>query len=328
MSFMPILDVAIGLSLLYLLLALVSTTLLEMIAGWRKTRATFLDRGIQRLLGGDAELTKRFFQHPLISSLAPGSRDVRPSYIPAHKFATVLLDLLSGTGRPRTDLAAVRAGTQALGNDALRQSLTALLDSANDQPAALKQEIELWFNDGMDRVSGWYKRNSHRNALVIAAAVTLILNVDTLLVTRLLWTNPAIRAAVVEDARVRATKASPEELPLVEYQNPDDATESTIVASRTSAEVLSASEQKLLGSLTGWEADWESLRSANFSWAAWLVLLAHLPGWIITALAVSLGAPFWFDTLNRFMSIRNAGRAPDERRDKTKSAARQADTRG
>jgi len=35
---------------------------------------------------------------------------------------------------------------------------------------------------------------------------------------------------------------------------------------------------------------------------------------------VSLGAPFWFDTLNRFMNIRNAGRAPDEPRDKSSSA--------
>jgi hypothetical protein len=41
--------------------------------------------------------------------------------------------------------------------------------------------------------------------------------------------------------------------------------------------------------------------------------LTALAGWIITALAASLGAPFWFDTLNRFVDIRGVGRAPEEK---------------
>ena len=47
------------------------------------------------------------------------------------------------------------------------------------------------------------------------------------------------------------------------------------------------------------------------------MLKTHWLGWLLTSIAVSLGAPFWFDTLNRFMNIRNAGRAPDEPRDKS-----------
>jgi hypothetical protein len=38
----------------------------------------------------------------------------------------------------------------------------------------------------------------------------------------------------------------------------------------------------------------------------------HLLGWLITVLAISLGAPFWFDMLNRIVAIRSAGRAPEE----------------
>jgi len=36
-------------------------------------------------------------------------------------------------------------------------------------------------------------------------------------------------------------------------------------------------------------------------------------GWLLTILAVSLGAPFWFDVLNRFMNLRSAGNAPSEK---------------
>ncbi|MGH9962120.1 MAG: hypothetical protein ACREBC_34160, partial [Pyrinomonadaceae bacterium] len=32
----------------------------------------------------------------------------------------------------------------------------------------------------------------------------------------------------------------------------------------------------------------------------------HWLGWVLTALAISLGAPFWFDLLNKFIVIRSA----------------------
>jgi len=53
--------------------------------------------------------------------------------------------------------------------------------------------------------------------------------------------------------------------------------------------------------------------------------LTALAGWIITALAASLGAPFWFDTLNRFVDIRGVGRAPEEK-DPTAPKKRAPDT--
>jgi hypothetical protein len=42
-------------------------------------------------------------------------------------------------------------------------------------------------------------------------------------------------------------------------------------------------------------------------------VLALLLGWLITAAAASLGAPFWFDMLKRVVSVRSAGKAPEER---------------
>ena len=44
--------------------------------------------------------------------------------------------------------------------------------------------------------------------------------------------------------------------------------------------------------------------TCNRTKAVGLLLLA-IPGWIATALAVMLGAPFWFDVLNKFMVIRS-----------------------
>lgn len=325
MTSFPILDVAIGLSFFYLLLGLICTTVNEMFAAWWNTRAKFLDEGINRLLGGDKELKKELYHHPLILSMARSDKVDCPSYIPAGKFATALLDILSGKDKSMTDVAAVKAGADTK-TDLLKGAIGALIDRSNGDPDVLHQNVAAWFNDGMDRVTGWYKRNAQYNALILAAIVTLAMNADTIHVADVLWTSPTTRAALVQAAQTRASQARPEAaaaLPMVEYPNPHDATASTPKNVPTNPEdALTAGEKQLLGALTGWTPEWEKLGAAwAMSFGAWIsaflaIVWDHLLGWVLTAIAVSLGAPFWFDTLNRFINIRNAGRAPDEARSK------------
>lgn len=302
----PVLDVAIGLSFFFLLLALICTAVGEMFASWRDTRSKYLDRGIDRLLNCDAAFKKELYQHPLIKSLKPQD-DRMPSYLPAEKFATALLDNISG-GRP-TDMAAVAAG--ASGDADYQKAIRALIQISPDA-GALHKNVEEWFNSGMDRVTGWYKKNAQRNAVVLASLVTLMVNADALSVARILWTNPAVRATVVSLAEKRS-------------KEPPPATASTPAKAPSSPEeALLQDEQKELGELTGWKRDRDKFGgTSGWCQTAWEIISDHFLGWLITALAVSLGAPFWFDTLNRFMNIRNAGRAPDEPRDKSSSAASQ-----
>ena len=318
MSSFPILDVAIGLSFFYLLLGLICTTVNEMIASWWSTRAKFLDRGITRLLGGDTQIKKLLYEHPLIRSLTQSDSQAVPSYIPAEKFATALLDVLSGPGSPLTDVSAVRAGVAGTKTDALKGAMNALIDRSQMDGTTLHKNVEAWFNDGMDRVSGWYKRRAQTKTWILAAVVTLALNADTIHVADILWTSPTIRASVVQAAQVRAAKAPPAEtLPMVEYPDPNNPTASKPTNVPTNPEdALTADEKQLLGELTGWAPDCKKLhdRPSDSAWMAVFIGLfwSHLLGWIVTAIAVSLGAPFWFDTLNRFMNIRSAGRAPNE----------------
>ncbi len=307
MPSMPILDVAIGLSLFYLLLGLVCTTVNEVTAGFFNTRAVFLMMGIDRLLGNDSELRKKLLSHPLIRSLAE-TDGKPPSYIPSAGFAIALLDVLSGAGKAHTDTAAVLEGARA--NPSLLEAMTALAHSAQERGVELKTEVAEWFDHAMDRVSGWYKRHTQTKSLAVAAIVTLALNVNTIGVGKTLWTDPTVRAAVVDAAQARAAQSAPSELPLVEYTDPDNATASTpLSAGASQGPILSQDEQNLLGKIGGWSGE-RFENSAAWWWQ-------HLAGWIITILAVSLGAPFWFDTLQRFVNVRNAGKAPADSRTQT-----------
>ncbi len=47
-----------------------------------------------------------------------------------------------------------------------------------------------------------------------------------------------------------------------------------------------------------------------------LGLMKKLAGLLLTVIALSLGAPFWFDLLKRIISIRSAGVNPDEKKGK------------
>jgi hypothetical protein len=68
---------------------------------------------------------------------------------------------------------------------------------------------------------------------------------------------------------------------------------------------LHKDEQDLLARLIGWGPE-ESERNNPTDW------LLRILGWLISIAAISLGAPFWFDTLNKFINIRSAGKSPDE----------------
>ena len=306
MSGFPVLDVAIGLAFVYLLLALICTTVMEWIAQIRKTRGKMLERSVQQLLNEEgsakAVITKAFFEHPLIQALR--SPKWPPSYIPGSLFAKALRDVLS---RRQTEQAA--AGQQVELSVGLKQTLEALArkDGPEVRVDALPDEKSLaeWYDQVMDRVSGAYKRTTRRWILLLAIGLTVIMNADTVKLAGNLWQNPTLRAYVVERAKARLEQGPP--LETVEYTEPNSPKPTEPIAPDTSKSPNSvlAEEQSLLGDLFGWSGEGAALRRSTLSWLA-----LHLLGWLVTALAVSLGAPFWFDLLNRLVNLRASGNPP------------------
>src|SRR5437764_15256613 len=90
-----VLEIVIGLVLVYFVLSLFCSALNEWVARWTELRSKTLRSGIEMLLGDPArtQLAAAFHQHPLIRGLRMG-RDSYPSYIPSRTFALAIIDLV------------------------------------------------------------------------------------------------------------------------------------------------------------------------------------------------------------------------------------------
>ena len=299
MASFPYLDIAIGISFVYLLMALVCSTVNESIAGVINSRGKTLEKGILSLLH-DPDLKKKFYDHPLIQGIQQDENGRLPSYIASNKFALALMDILTGPNASAANADALCEGVKNLKDDAAKTALTAVLQ--NPQFKTDQERLEAWYEQSMNRVTGWYKRTSQIRIYVLAAAVTLFMNADSLKILKTLWNNPTMSAVLVEDTKARLQKPS---------AVPEN-------------DAITTQEKQLLGQVTGWQGDWYTdwphPKGAGFwSWIAYL-LKERFGGWLITILAVSLGAPFWFDTLSRFMNVRSAGKPPDTAKPPDKSS--------
>ena len=77
-------EVAIGIVLVYLILSLVCTSLVEAVVSWKKLRPKVLEQLIQKLVGKD--IAKDVYNDPDVAALS-GPTGSKPSYIPTDVFA-------------------------------------------------------------------------------------------------------------------------------------------------------------------------------------------------------------------------------------------------
>ncbi len=276
-----ILEVAIGLAFLYLLLSMVCSTVNELIARALKLRAENLRDGIQELVEDPnfTGIAQAIYQHPLVNSL---EKRARPSYIHARTFAAALVDTVGGTASEVDDLRNAIA-TNASIPEALRTKL-ALVTASAATVAEAQGAVEVWFDDAMDRVSGWYKRKAQLITLVVGAVVTLVLNVDSIAFANDLIVNPTVRQVFVESASQLAASGP--------AGSPPPALDVAQIRAQLGP----------VGFSFGW-----SLPAEAATIEAWL---SRAVGWLITVIAISMGAPFWFDLVNRLANLRATGPRP------------------
>jgi hypothetical protein len=177
---------------------------------------------------------------------------------------------------------------------ALHQSLNSLVNQASAEITGTeirlsktKENIEKWFNDTMDRASGWYKRQTIIAMFIIGLVLSISFNLDSIQIADALWRQPTLRAALI---------AQSEKITLPQSQV------STLQEQEDSLKQFQGTIYQLakINVPLGWPIPVLNLNQA---------ILKAL-GWIITAAAAAQGAPFWFDLIMKLTNLRLAGKKP------------------
>ncbi|MEK0178706.1 MAG: hypothetical protein EAZ78_11090 [Oscillatoriales cyanobacterium] len=164
-----------------------------------------------------------------------------------------------------------------------------------EQLQRFQREIEIWFDRSMERASGVYKRNSRGVAILLGTAIAIGANADTVNIINRLSKDSMLRSTVNLYAQQLVEKNTPAKL--------DNLTNLTKVQN----EVGIALDN--LAVPFGWSEPnrLEIDPEGNVLWPAFL---AKVFGWLLSGVAISMGAVFWFDVLSKIINIRNAGKKP------------------
>ena len=269
----PIIDVGLGLIFFYVLFSLVASAVQEWVASLFALRSKNLRLGVQNLIGD--QYAKKVYGHPLIKNLSKENK--LPSYIAPKTLSLVLLEVIAKENNGKSYVAHTANEARAMvGNFSeehpLKDILDAFIDDGEDAVNALKERLAGWFDEGMSRVIGWYKRRAKLIIFAIAGTVTVATNASSLHMAQELWRNDALRTQIAAQAQVAVQAGEVSEL-----------------------------EAGNLESLEAFPIGWSVCPSGVLDW------LKTVLGWLITIAAVSLGAPFWFDLLGKVANLRGSG---------------------
>lgn len=286
-----ILEVVVGLVLVYLALSIGCSGIKEVIAGLLSLRASTLENAIRNMLkNGPSDYATQVLGHPLITGTAPQGE--KPSYISSRLFAAALLDVLApaSPNQPRT-IASLRAGVAQIPDTKLRGTLLNMIDTAGGDVNAARVKVEHWYDDTMARVSGWYKRTAQKIIFAAGLILCIAANADTVMIVKELWNDQALRSATVAQAEKKVQSTVP-----ADSSDP-----------KASLQQLAATIRETNAPPIGWSGEAGNVRALPDSLGA---VLLKILGILLTSFAIVMGAPFWFDVLNNFINLRASGSPP------------------
>lgn len=211
-------DVAIGLVLVFALSGMAVTTLHEIYASLDKSRGKNLERAIGTMLQDTpgSQFTSLLLAHPLIVSLTdkPMIGQGKPSYIGADALVTALVARLAklycANVRPATPaelVAAARRGLGTLSNPKEEPSadlvsvMNTLLDGTETDWDTYLKRLSAWYDAVGERSIGWFKRATQMRLFILGLLLAGVVNINPFVIAPRLWNDKALREATVEAAK-------------------------------------------------------------------------------------------------------------------------------
>jgi hypothetical protein len=188
--------------------------------------------------------------------------------------------------------------------DFARRSQEAVID-AEQQIVQFQLDIQNWFDQSMVRASGVYKRNAKLVALLLGFAIAVGSNADTFHIVERLSKDRILRETIALSAENIAVNARPD-LTNQPQKAPRKLDKDTIDQINLAADAIALP--------IGWGDSVTMLQQKkNIRWLFGIQITAPIItffGWIVSAIAISMGASFWYNLLGKIVDIKNVGKKP------------------
>lgn len=315
----PILDIAIGLSFLYFLLGLITSSINEMVMIKLQSRPKKLKHAILNFLENDWDgIGQKIITSPYVKALKKKPNEF-PSNIPANAFAQSIIDVIKdGKDLPEKveDIRAKIKNNAVISGEAQTWML-GVLDQSYGKVENFYEGLESAYDEAMGRVKEWYTHQAKKLVFWIGLLIAITLNVDSIHIVKSLWNDKAKAkelAMLAEQSldNIKLDTASngfiltdPKGKVLYQYTLTDSSASDSVLAKNHKQQENNIKQItatiKGLPAPMGWDVNnlGQEITAPN-GWGQ----LSRLLGWLMTAVAIYLGAPFWFDLLKNIVSVK------------------------
>jgi hypothetical protein len=297
---------------------------------------------LKALPTGQAPTTTDFYNHAQIQTLHNNLKK-QPSYIPAANFALAVMDLVAAKApAKKNDLFTdFQAGLQTFVDT--KGNVYDVLKNLADTSSTIKElqeKIEAWFNNYMKQVTSWYESHTVVWVRLIAVALTLIFNINVIKLATRIYNDGQLRSSLVAMAgNVVDNPQAVTQYYTSSFKNISAGIDS-IYQVKLNGDTSAAGKKKILeekaqtldslakeytqknsaamlslvGQLDsthlplGWKSDPFTTELKGKPGSSGLInFLLMFIGLVIGAGCISMGAPFWFDMLNKLVNVRRSG---------------------
>lgn len=285
---LAILSIIIGIVFVLLLFSMLTSAVVEVYHAAFSSRGKHLRETLEIMLG--KEVCDKFYNHSYFRQLShatkPKSSLKLPVWVEKQTFSSVLADVLT----PPDSNLSIPERIRLVENPDLRKVLDFLWRQSGDDVVQFQKKVEEWFNDVMARAKDWFGDATKWRLFFIGLALAAVLNADTLQIYKSLSANAAVRDELVSDAEI--FMAGRESVATLDTSKNFEQAKTDFQAAK---QLYHDTVQSPLG--LGWGG---SMAIPADFWG-WLIKFA---GWVLTGVAVTLGAPFWFDLLRKLLSLK------------------------